>query len=222
MIRQFIKYILSNIGYDLYMRGVGLNLMKHEFKEVYNVICYENREGLWDNAIERLKDNSIVFLEFGVWEGYSINYFSKKLIGPDSSFYGFDSFEGLPEKWYTNPKGEFDLNGKMPVIKDERVTYHKGWFHDTLPEFLDHNLSLFQDSKLIIHYDADLYSSTLFCLTQVDKLKTPYLAIFDEFVRDETRALYDYKKSYGATINILGYTKNSQMLCEIVPYKSTK
>ncbi len=43
------------------------------------------------------KAKSIVYLEFGVWEGNSIIHLANKLDNPNHKFYGFDSFLGLPE-----------------------------------------------------------------------------------------------------------------------------
>ena len=74
----------------------------------------------------------------------------------------------------------------------------------------------------LVHYDADLYSSTLFALTKMDAVKTRYLAIFDEFYAHEVQALYNYIQIYGAEVSFLGKTVNQsghcrQALCEIVP-----
>ena len=47
------------------------------------------------------------------------------------------------------------LKGKLPNIDDDRVSFCKGLFQDTLPEFLET-----YDSKnvLVVNIDADLYS----------------------------------------------------------------
>ena len=105
-------------------------------------------------------------------------------------FFGFDSFLGLPEDWTPeNRKGKFDLQGAVPIFLDSRISVIKGYFQDTLPDFL-HSFKI--SGKLIIHFDADLYASTLYCLLELDKLKIPYYAFFDEFTGHETRALYNY------------------------------
>ena len=220
MFRNLIKFILSRISYDYYVRGMTLNLQHTVFNKARLSQKYNKRELLWKSLLEELDDREILYLEFGVWKGYSIEYFARNIQSLSSKFIGFDSFEGLPENWYTNPKGTFSLDGKPPNVHDNRVSYIKGWFYDTVPPFIDRQLQARNHNELIVHYDADLYSSTLFCLSQMDRLKKPYYAIFDEFVRDETRALYDYMQSHGAEIEFLGHTVENQMLCKIIPHNS--
>ena len=118
-----------------------------------------------------------LFLEFGVFEGKSINHMSKLL--PKKQIYGFDSFEGLPEDWYTGyEKGKFDLNGNMPVC-NENVTLIKGWFNDTLPDFLQKH----HENVAWVHMDCDVYSSTKYVLdTLYNRLDTGTIVMFDEFV----------------------------------------
>ena len=63
----------------------------------------------------------------------------------------------------------------------------------------------------------------LFALTKIDLLRKPYIAIFDEFTGHETRALFNYCQSYGATAKFLGKTilkgYPNQVVCQITPSK---
>ena len=74
-----------------------------------------------------------LYLEFGVQHGVSINMSSSIL--PNQQFYGFDSFEGLPEEWDNGKrilkKGTLSRNGIPPTVNDN-VTLIKGLFQDTL------------------------------------------------------------------------------------------
>lgn len=97
---------------------------------------------------------------------------------PDKIIYGFDSFEGLPEDWlYYSPKGDFNLNGNAPPVR-ENVRLVKGWFNETLPEFIKTH----PEPCAFIHVDCDLYSSTK---TVFDNLKNQIISgtviAFDEY-----------------------------------------
>jgi O-methyltransferase len=140
---------------------------------------------------------AIDFLEFGVYKGHSIRFWSQMNRDPQSRFIGFDSFEGLPKNWTKKyPQGAFDLGGAMPQIDDERVSFVKGWFQATLPGFLN---GFSPRSRLVVHNDSDLYSSTLFTLVSLHVLLVPgTVIIFDEFshATHEFRALADYKSAF--------------------------
>lgn len=135
------------------------------------VFC--DRNHLWQNIISDLdlERNPIKFLEFGVWKGESLAWWTKALRNPHSEFIGFDCFTGLPEDWDASyPKGHFDVGGQVPDIPDKRVSYRVGLFKDTLEPFLrEHHL---KDQLTVLHLDADLYSSTLYCLTCLRKLSS--------------------------------------------------
>ena len=154
-----------------------------------------NRDSYFDYLSSKFNE-PICFMEFGVYEGYSINYFASKNIHEESIFFGFDSFTGLPESWGEKNKGHFDKKGKPPEITDKRIHYVVGLFQETLENFLEdfkiHN------KRLVIHIDSDLYSSALFCLSQLDRfIKKDTIIMFDQFaVSDEFRAFYDYVTSH--------------------------
>ena len=135
-----------------------------------------------------------LWLEFGVASGNTINYISRFT---NDKVYGFDSFEGLPEKWRDGfDKGAFNLNGNLPNVNNN-VTLIKGWFNKTLPEFIKT-----QNKKVsFIHMDADLYSSTK-CIFDVlkDYIDKECIIIFDELVnypgfdgdKGELKAFYEF------------------------------
>ena len=135
-----------------------------------------------------------LWLEFGVASGNTINYISKFT---NENVYGFDSFEGLPEKWRDGfDKGAFSRNGEFPKVNDN-VVLVKGWFNETLPDFVKT-----QDKKIsFIHMDADLYSSTKYILDIVkDYIDTDCIIVFDELVNypgfdgdtGELKAFYEF------------------------------
>ena len=135
-----------------------------------------------------------LWLEFGVFSGRTVNYISKFT---NDTVYGFDSFEGLPEKWRDCfDKGAFSVNGILPQVNNN-VVLVKGWFDKTLPDFIKT-----QNKKVsFIHMDADLYSSTK-CIFDVlkDYLDADCVIVFDELVNypgydgdtGELKAFYEF------------------------------
>jgi O-methyltransferase len=151
----------------------------------------------------------IDYLEFGVYEGRSLAYWTALNAHPDSRFFGFDSFEGLPEGWNReNPVGSYNAEGKIPQIDDSRVQFVVGWFQKSLPPFL---VSHRPKSPLVLHCDGDLYSSTLCSLASMDPWIVPgTLIIFDEFFDPvhEYRALEDYAAAYMRKYEVVAATRD--------------
>jgi len=115
-----------------------------------------------------------LYLEFGVFSGTSINHIAAQI---PQTIYGFDSFEGLPERWRDRlGKDYFKVKG-LPSVRSN-VTLVKGWFDKTLPEFLKQH----PGDAAFIHVDCDLYSSTktIFdCLES--RIKPGTIIVFDEY-----------------------------------------
>ncbi len=114
---------------------------------------------------------------------------------------------GIMVLW-VEKKGDLKLdnNNKLLNFNDNRVTLIKGYFNKTLRQYL----KLFsKNQETFIHFDADLYSSTLFCLTTLHNHFDNYIAIFDEFPMHESSALQDYVSSYNVNIKFLASTKGN-------------
>jgi len=225
MFKAVLKKISSMMPVEFFERASVYSMYKHKFHESMKVPSLEDRFMLYDFVIEEYlqSSSSMTYIEFGVWKGESLHYFTKKNLNDNSLFIGLDSFEGLPEAWASIPKGTFTTKGQLPNISDVRVKFIKGWFQETWDQ-VDQVIRENLDKPLFVHYDADLYSSTLFALTKMDSFHKPYYAIFDEFFGDETRALYQYLEAYDANVEFLarteypqGYPK--QLLCKIIPKK---
>jgi len=146
---------------------------------------------------EIISNEPITYLEFGVYKGKSITTWAKLNKNDSSVFYGFDTFTGLPEDWNSDfKKGAFSLEGDIPKLDDPRIHLIKGFFQETLRPFLQ---TFERDKRLIIHLDADLYSSTMFCLSALDNiLKSGDILMFDEFSHptDEFKAFIDWCSAY--------------------------
>ncbi len=139
-------------------------------------------------ALEINKDDNL-FLEFGVFQGKSINLFAKKI--GNNKIYGFDSFEGLNEDWEGTeyPKGYFNLKGKTPKVENN-VILIKGRVQDTLKKFIKE-----KDTKVsFIHMDLDTYESTKFALEELKKyLNSGSIILFDELYNFSGWDVGEYK-----------------------------
>jgi O-methyltransferase len=155
----------------------------------------------------------IDYLEFGVFRGDTVRAWTNLNGNPDSRFIGFDSFEGLPERMCASiGKGAFDVGGAIPQIPDDRVQFVKGWFQRTVPAFLK---EFSPRSRLVIHNDSDLYSSTLYTLARLNDIMVPgTIIIFDEFASPlhEFRALNDYLSAFTRTVTPLVVTKDGSQI----------
>lgn len=142
---------------------------------------YHNRYDLYKYILaNEINDLPVNYLEFGVGDAETINWWANSMSNKNTLLYGFDTFEGLPEDWGVYKKGAFTNNGNVPVTTDKRVKFYKGLFQHTLSSFLP---ELNKDQKNVILLDADLYSSTLFVLVTIAPyLKKNDIIIFDEFL----------------------------------------
>jgi hypothetical protein len=161
--RLFVKAAFLRLGYLLPpmlaetlqkpARAIftGLWLRKHR---LYPQISLQTREQIFDLIGKDVADRKVLYLEFGVYKGDSIKYWSSLLKHPEAMLHGFDSFEGLPQDWHGDlAKGFFSTGGEVPNIADRRVRFVKGWFSETLPRDV-----IPPHEVMVINMDANLYS----------------------------------------------------------------
>jgi O-methyltransferase len=162
---------------------------------------------LYPFAGETIGDVAVTYLEFGVYRGDSMRKMAQIFTHADARFVGFDSFEGLPEAWGDKAPGTFSTDGEPPLTDDSRISFVKGYFQNSLPQFL----STFKfRAPTLVHYDADLYSSTLFLLTSLWHHIPEYYFIYDEFVPDEATAMYDFTTAYPVEFEFLACTARAE------------
>lgn len=139
-------------------------------------------------------------VEFGVGAGGST-----RLIARYMPVTGFDSERGLPEAWREGyPKGS--LTFTAPVIRN--FTLVSGWFADTLPGFdWDTVMPLG-----LVHFDADLYSSTATALEHVMPHVGPgCVIVFDEYhgyvgcQLHEMLAFKEYAGAHDISWDVIGH-----------------
>jgi hypothetical protein len=190
LMNRWFRYFLTLIGARLstgflYQLQMVVNYMQlghwmsaHGFYLDRRVI---NREAVFESVADQVRDKKVLYLEFGVYKGASIRYWSRELRHPEALLHGFDSFEGLPEDFGRLRKGTFNVGGAIPEIDDPRVRFFKGWFEDSLPKY-----SVPPHEVLVITIDADLYSATKYVLRFLrPHLKVGTFIYFDDMSRPD-------------------------------------
>jgi len=152
-------------------------------------------------------------LEFGVRRGTSINQIAAEA---GQTVHGFDSFEGLPEAWGSEPQGILTTGRELPSVRDN-VTLHPGWFEDTLPAFL----TTHPEPVRFVNIDSDIYSSACTVLTALaGRIRPGTVLVFDEYIgnrtwaQDEYKAFQEYVQAYGVRYEVIAlapYTKQVAM-----------
>ena len=158
-------------------------------------------------------------VECGVWKG-GMSAGIAHLLGPQRSYFLFDSFEGLPPAqaeldgdaaiaYQADPGGKYSYDNCMAAREDAEAamrlsgakdyTLVKGWFEDTLPDFKP------PAPIAILRLDGDWYESTITCLRTL----TPHLApqaivILDDYGTWDgcSRAVHDFLSETRSTARI--------------------
>jgi len=149
-----------------------------------------------------------MLLEFGVFRGATIRLIAQRC--PNEKIYGFDSFDGLPEKWVgsRNTNTTMDRGGQLPQVPGN-VELVKGLFGDTLPAFLAaHN-----EPVGFVHIDCDIYSSTREVFRAIGGRLVPgCVIVFDEFFgyhgfkEHEYKAFHEFIAETGRKFRFASYS----------------
>jgi len=192
-------------------KWISQNNRKDILNDFYTIKrIYPRRYNLYNYLLEKenLKDMAIDYLEFGVSGGLSFKWWTDANRNANSRFYGFDTFEGLPEDYgVLFPKG--DMSASVMATDDKRVEFVKGLFQDTLLDFL-HSHPLGNNRK-VIHMDADIFSATLYALSNMAvHLKKNDVILFDEFnvPNHEFRAYKCFIESFYVKMELIGAVNN--------------
>jgi len=160
-----------------------------------NAMIMQDEFSVLSHALSVTKLNGL-YMEFGVRSGSTINHIARQV--PDTPVHGFDSFEGLPEDWsgWMQKKGSFGGEG-IPKV-EANVNLVKGWFDQSLPEFLQGNT----EDVAFIHIDSDLYSSAKTILSELSPyIKPGSIVVFNEYFNypnwreHEFRALQEFDQN---------------------------
>jgi hypothetical protein len=212
-LRKLVEIALSDL--DL-MARVGDLTSSVAFERAYlsEAASFKGRIPLYRWVLGQVAGADGLFLEFGVYKGDSINRLAE--LKPDVTWYGFDSFVGLPEAWTLGAKaGAFSTQGTRPDVR-ENVRLVEGFFQDTLPAFVAQQRA---SSVAVLHVDADLYSSTRTILENLKGLLVPgSIIIFDELINypgwqdGEYRAFMEYVDQNGVAFEYIGYNRTGSQV----------
>lgn len=190
----------------------------------YDGLIYLNR------LVHYCETNSIEgrFIETGTWRGgaFALMVKASQTWGDGKrKYWGFDSFEGIPEpdaqhddvQWSVNDMKvpETDLRGRLrsvnalvageqevyralDVLKADKknVKLFKGWFQETLPKLSNEEIG----PIALLRLDGDLYASTMVCLEKFEPLvvRGGIVIIDDWGLQGAKQAVIDYyTKKYG-------------------------
>jgi hypothetical protein len=151
--------------------------------------------------------------EFGVFMAESINRIARRR--PDRPVFGFDSFEGLPERWREGfGPGTFSTEGRLPSV-EPNVRLFKGWFEATLPAFAAEH----PGPAALLHVDCDLYSSSKCVFQHLGGRIVPgSVIVFDEFFNypgweaHEFRAFSEFAALRRLTFEYLAYNRSHEQV----------
>ena len=171
---------------------------------------YSRRFKLYESvsSSEQLQATAIDYFEFGVCGGHSFKWWLEHNKNTQSRFYGFDTFEGLPEDYGPFAKGSMASALESLNISDSRASFYKGLFQDTLIPFLEK----YQNGRRkLIHMDADIFSATIFSLSQLYRvLNDGDIIFFDEFAvpKHEFMAFKIFTESFYVNYEVIAAANN--------------
>lgn len=209
------KRFAKNIQFERQVRALKTTVDYVE-EHMSNVVSKDSKWKVHQYALSKVSLNGL-FLEFGVYQGQTVNYIAKRT---SEIVYGFDSFEGLPEFWRDGfDKGVFAMD-TLPKV-EQNVVLVKGYFDQTLPEFLQKNGNA---PVAYLHIDCDLYSSTKTIFQHLKGRILPgTVIVFDEYFNfpgwqnDEFKAFKEFIEESQLKYTYLTYNRlDEQVAVKIV------
>jgi hypothetical protein len=229
MLNRLILKLLNilEINYDKDAHNIERELQRRALSQAADFVeenmaqikSFTDKYSLLKYSLDLAKNDGL-FMEFGVYQGDTINFIASNT---DQIVYGFDSFEGLPEDWRSQfVKGTFKVD-KLPNVK-KNVKLIKGWFENSLPQFIEEN----PNKCAFIHIDCDLYSSTntIFNLLS-NKITKNTIIVFDEFFNypgwkeGEYKSFIEFIDNNNIKFEYLGYCRyDEQVAVKILDIKN--
>jgi hypothetical protein len=223
VIKKCFESLLRNKNY-LEARNITLELQRRALnstvdyiqKKMGTVDSVNSGLELLNKSMEKIDftKNGLI-CEFGVFSGRTINHIAKQV---KQIVYGFDSFDGLPERWRDGyGQGHFKVTHLPKVESNVRLV--KGWFDQSLPRFIQEHV----EPIIFLHIDCDLYSSTktIFDLCK-DRISTGTVIVFDEYFNypewedGEFKAFQEFISSNNLRYQYLGYNRYHEQVAVLI------
>ena len=205
---------LATVDTWRYMETKGLEDLKD------CVTDYDLYEWVTNTQLDPVLLKTGLILEFGTATGRTLNQFAYWL--PDQTIYGFDGWQGLPEKFNDLAEGHFAQ--ELPEVLSN-CQLVRGWF-GSKPAWDNSGIAEFTAQKFasecslpitLLHLDADLYDPTKTVLDVFAKQIVPGTVIlFNEYwnhptwKKHEFRAWQEHCKMHGVKYEYIGYASDHQ------------
>jgi Methyltransferase domain len=213
LIRKMVEIVVTDLDLVRYFNDPA-GAAAFEKEHLMDVPTFRDRQGLFTYVLSEVSNDEGLFLEFGVYKGNSINRLAK--IKPSVTFYGFDSFVGLPEHWRPGARRHgFSTGGELPAVRTN-VKLTRGFYADTLPAFVAAHAN---KTISFMHVDCDLYSSTKTILAETKPLLVPgTIIVFDEYFNapewreEEYKAFMEFIAESKIGFKYIGYIRTGSQV----------
>jgi predicted O-methyltransferase YrrM len=213
LIRKMVEIVVTDLDLVRYFNDPA-GAAAFEKEHLMDVPTFRDRQELFKHALGEISGDEGLFLEFGVYRGNSINRLAR--IKPNVTFYGFDSFVGLPEHWRAGSrKRAFSIGGALPAVR-ANVKLISGFYTDTLPAFVAAHAG---KTISFMHVDCDLYSSTKTIFAETRALLAPgTIIVFDEYFNapewreEEYKAFMEFIAESKTSFEYIGYIRTGSQV----------
>ena len=213
LIRKMVEIVVTDLDLVRYFNDPA-GAAAFEKEHLMDVPTFRDRQELFKHALGEISGDEGLFLEFGVYRGNSINRLAR--IKPNVTFYGFDSFVGLPEHWRAGSrKRAFSIGGALPAVR-ANVKLISGFYADTLPAFVAAHAG---KTISFMHVDCDLYSSTKTIFAETRALLAPgTIIVFDEYFNapewreEEYKAFMEFIAESKTSFEYIGYIRTGSQV----------
>ena len=96
--RSLIKSLAGTVSVETWERLSAYSILRSKLRSISRAVTFETREQLWEKCLNDCvgKDVPMTFVEFGVHEGYSINFFASKKPTTNRHSLGWTALKGCP------------------------------------------------------------------------------------------------------------------------------